>query len=107
MGPLPPARAPRHTGRLRRSAPAVLRSRERDTGVGRDGEDALLAWTGEEKVEGILDLPETRFRSLSISRAEGKILSRYSGDFDPWPRRIEVEDARTGAKLRLTLIARE
>ncbi len=75
--------------------------------LGVDGEDALLAWTGEEKVEGILDLPETRFRSLAISRAEGKILSRYSGDFDPWPRSIEVEDARTGAKLRLTLIARE
>jgi len=74
---------------------------------GVDGEDALLAWTGEEKVEGVLDVPQARFRSLAISRAEGKILSRYSGDFDPWPRRIEVEDARTGAKLRLTLIAKE
>jgi len=75
--------------------------------LGVDGVDALLAWTGEEKVEGILDVPEARFRSLAVSRAEGKILSRYSGDFDPWPRRIEVEDARTGAKLRLTLIGKE
>jgi hypothetical protein len=75
--------------------------------LGVDGADALLAWTGEERVEGILDVSQARFRSLAISRAEGKILSRYSGDFDPWPRRIEVEDARTRAKLRLTLIGRE
>jgi len=75
--------------------------------LGVDGSDALLAWTGEEQVEGILDVPQARFRSLAISRPEGKILSKYSGDFDPWPRRIEVEDARTGAKLRLTLIGKE
>jgi hypothetical protein len=75
--------------------------------LGVDGADALLAWTGEEQVEGILDVAQARFRSLAISRAEGKILSKYSGDFDPWPRRIEVQDARTGAKLRLTLIGRE
>ncbi|HTD53444.1 MAG TPA: hypothetical protein VK780_10505 [Thermoanaerobaculia bacterium] len=75
--------------------------------IGVDGSDALLAWTGEEQVEGILDVPQARFRSLAISRVEGKILSKYSGDFDPWPTRIEVQDARTGAKLRLTLIGRE
>ena len=75
--------------------------------LGVDGADALLAWMGEEKVEGVLDLSEARFRSLAVSRTEGKILSSYSGDFDPWPRRIEVEDARTGAKLRLTLIGKE
>jgi hypothetical protein len=69
--------------------------------------EALLVWNEEERVEGVLDVTEARFHSLAISRPEGKILSTYSGDWDPWPSRIEVVDARTGAKLRLTLIGRE
>jgi hypothetical protein len=74
---------------------------------GMEGRDSLLSWTGEEAVEGILDVAEARFRSLEIRRAEGRILATYSGAYDPWPSRIEVEDARTGGRLRLTLIGRE
>jgi len=74
---------------------------------GFEGGEALLVWPGAERVEGVLDVREARFRSLQIRRREGEIHATYSGELDPWPERIEVVDARTGAKLRLTLIGKE
>lgn len=74
---------------------------------GIDGGDALLRWRGSDLVEGVLDIATSRFKSLEISRAEGKILATYSGAADAWPRRIELEDLGSGGKLKLTLIAAE
>lgn len=74
-------------------------------GVGQG--DALLAWGGEEQVEGILDLARARFKSLRVTRAEGEIVATYAGEFDPWPARIDVVEAETGHRLQLKLLARE
>ena len=48
-----------------------------------------------------------RFRSLELSRGQGKILATYAGAASPWPERIEIEDTASGGRLRLTLIAVE
>ncbi len=74
---------------------------------GVDGRDALLRWSGEEEVEGVFDVARAQFKSLRVVRAEGTILASYSGGVDPWPERIEVEDAHSHSKLRLKLLARE
>jgi len=71
------------------------------------GQDALLRWSDRQRVEGVIDVPRARFRSLRIERAEGAIAATYSGETSDWPRRIELEDLKTGNKLRLTLIAAE
>jgi hypothetical protein len=69
------------------------------------GEDALLRWSGAEQVEGVIDVPRSRFKSLRITRSEGAIAATYSGGSADWPGRIELEDLRTGNALRLTLLA--
>ena len=74
-------------------------------GVG--GDDALLRWSGTEQVEGVIDVPRGRFKSLRITRSEGAIAATYSGESAGWPGRIELEDLKTGNTLRLTLIAAE
>ena len=80
---------------------------ETPTVVGLDGRDALLRWNGGEQVEGVIDLGESRFLSVRVARTGGAILATYSGALDPWPRRLEVQDLRSGSKLRLTLVAQE
>jgi hypothetical protein len=75
--------------------------------AGMDGQDALLRWTGREQVEGVLDLAARRFKSLRVNRPEGAILATYSGGTSSRPQRIELEDVRSGNKLRLSLIAAE
>jgi hypothetical protein len=72
----------------------------------REGE-GLLAWEGAQPAEGVLDVPGAKLRSLTITRPEGMLAARYEGDFAPWPQRVELEDVRTGNKLRLTLIGYE
>jgi hypothetical protein len=74
-------------------------------GVG--GQDALLRWSGGQQVEGVIDVPRARFKSLRIKRSEGTIAATYSGELSTWPRRIELEDLKTGNTLRLTLVAAE
>jgi hypothetical protein len=74
---------------------------------GVEGGDGLLVWKGDPRVEGVLDVARSRFRSLDFSRADGKIAATYSGEFNPWPSHIEVEDAATRGRLRLSLLAVE
>jgi hypothetical protein len=74
---------------------------------GIDAGDALLRWRGAEQVEGVLDVAAARFKSLEVSRGQGKILATYAGAAAPWPERIEIEDTASGGKLRLTLVAVE
>lgn len=75
--------------------------------AGVHGEDALLRWNGREQVEGVIDVPRGRFKSLRITRSEGAIAATYSGESAGWPGRIELEDLKTGNRLRLTLLAAE
>jgi len=75
--------------------------------AGVDGEDALLRWSGGQQVEGVIDVPRSRFKSLRIKRSEGTIAATYSGELSTWPQRIELEDLKTGNRLRLTLVAVE
>ncbi len=75
--------------------------------AGVDGEDALLRWSGAQEVEGVIDVPRARFKSLRIKRSEGAIAATYAGEASAWPRRIDLEDLRSGNTLRLTLIAAE
>jgi hypothetical protein len=75
--------------------------------AGVHGDEGLLAWESPEKAEGVLDVPSGRLRSLRVSAGEGTLEARYGGEFTPWPTRVELEDGRTGHKLRLTLLGRE
>ncbi len=75
--------------------------------AGIDAGDALLRWSGAEDVEGVFDVAEARFKSLRVAGAQGTILATYSGSLNPWPERIDVEEVRSGSKLRLKLLARE
>lgn len=75
--------------------------------AGIDAGDALLKWSGAEDVEGVFDVAEARFKSLRVAGAQGTILATYSGSLNPWPERIDVEEVRSGSKLRLKLLARE
>lgn len=70
-------------------------------------EESLLAWDEPEPAEGVLDVPGAKLRSLTITRPEGTLAATYEGDFAPLPHRVELEDVRTGNKLRLTLIGYE
>lgn len=72
----------------------------------RDG-NALLRWGSAEAVEAVLDVATARLRSLTVVRQDGSIAAVYSGRFDPWPERVELEDGRSGNKLRLVLIGQE
>ncbi len=74
-------------------------------GIG--GENALLRWSEAEQVEGVIEVPRGRFKSLRITRPDGAIAAIYSGESAGWPGRIELEDLRTGNTLRLTLLAAE
>ncbi len=74
---------------------------------GMSGQDALLRWMGRENVEGVLDIPAGRFKSLKVTRSEGAISAAYSGDPSDWPQRIELEDVKSGNTLRLSLIGVE
>jgi hypothetical protein len=71
------------------------------------GHEALLRWSGEEDVEGVLDLEAARFESIRVTRAEGAITAEYPGDPGSWPPRIDLRDRRSGNALRLVLIAAE
>jgi hypothetical protein len=71
------------------------------------GQDALLRWSGAQEVEGVIDVPRARFKSLRIKRSEGAIAATYSGDGSSWPQRIDLEDLKSGNVLRLTLVAAE
>ncbi len=75
--------------------------------AGVHGADALLKWEGSGEIAAVLDLPRSRLRTLTIARPQGEISAAYSGEFAPWPERIEIEEARSGNKLRLVLIGRE
>ena len=85
----------------------VWKGAEEPAVAGMDGQDALLRWTGREQVVGVLDLTAGRFKSLKVTRPEGAICATYSGDTSSRPQRIELEDVRSGNRMRLTLIAAE
>ena len=70
--------------------------------------DALLVWgDAATHVEGVLDVEGGRFRSLEVSRPEGKIVAAYAGTADPWPTQIALQDSASGARMRLKLLTRE
>ena len=85
----------------------VWKGREAPVVVGMNGEVALLRWTGEESVDGILDVVRGRFKSVRVTRAEGAIAASYSGEGSAWPEQIELEDLGSGNTLRLKLVAAE
>ena len=94
--------------------PSALRAllagvwREPDPVVaGVSGDAARLRWSSSARVEGVLDVPHSTFESLRIERPEGAIEARYAGERDPFPRRTDLEDLRTGSRLRLNLVALE
>lgn len=75
-------------------------------GVG--GQDALLRWSdGGQRVEGVIDVPGGRFKSLRIERSEGAIAAIYSGELFSRPQRIDLQDLKSGNSLHLVLIAVE
>jgi hypothetical protein len=67
----------------------------------------LLAFTGRDRVEAVLDLAGTRVETLTIERPEAELVAIYSGRLDPWPEKITIEDRRSGKVLQLTMVARE
>jgi hypothetical protein len=85
----------------------IWKGEEEPAVAGMDGQDALLRWTSREQVEGILDLAAGRFKSLKVTRPEGGLVATYSGDTSSRPQRIELEDVKSGNRMRLTLIAAE
>ena len=85
----------------------IWKGAEQPSVDGMDGQDALLHWTGQEQVEGVLDLAAGRFKSLRVTRPEGAIFATYSGEASSRPRRIELEDVKSGNSMRLSLIGAE
>jgi hypothetical protein len=75
--------------------------------VGESGAQVLLRWAGEEPVDGVFDVGRGELISLRIQRPEGELEARFSGSRSPWPDRIDIEEKRTGSKLRLRLLSRE
>jgi hypothetical protein len=69
--------------------------------------DALLRWSGAQRVEGVIDVSRAEFKTLRIERSEGTISATYSGEGSSWPQKIDLEDLKSGNILRLTLIAAE
>jgi len=80
---------------------------------GTSGGKALLRWSGPEEVEAILDIPSARVSSLEVRRREGAIRATYpEGSAQPEgptgrPRRIDLEDLKSGNVMKLTLVAEE
>ncbi|MEP6768567.1 MAG: hypothetical protein ABJC61_07860 [Acidobacteriota bacterium] len=74
---------------------------------GFDGDDALLAWDGAVRAEGVLNVPAARFTSLRVERGGKTLEATYPGTADPWPSKLEIKDVSTGSTLRLTLVGRE
>jgi hypothetical protein len=94
--------------------PAALRAllsgvwREPGPVVAGIGSDAgRLRWEGPTRVDGVIDLSQTAFESLRIDRTEGSIAAAYSGARDPFPRKVDLEDLRTGSHMKLTLVGVE
>ena len=75
--------------------------------AGFEGGDALLRWSVPVEAAGVLDVATSRFGSIEVSRAEGRIRAGYSGLVAGRPGSIEIEDLASGGKLRLTLVAAE
>lgn len=75
--------------------------------AGKRRDQFLLRWPSRDAAEGLFDLPTGELRRLTVRRAEGELEARYSGARDPWPERIEIEEKRTGSKLKLKLLSRE
>lgn len=71
------------------------------------GEEGLLSWDDPEPAEAVLDVDAAQLRSLKVTAGEGTLEARYSGEFSPWPTRLELEDAGTGNRLRLTMLGNE
>jgi len=75
--------------------------------VGERGGEVLLRWPGKQTVEGVFDVGRGELLSLRVARAEGDLEAKFSGTRDPWPSGIEIEEKRSGSKLRLKLLSRE
>jgi hypothetical protein len=67
----------------------------------------LLRWNGAFPAEGVFNLDRAELGTLRINRTDGELEARFSGRRDPWPDRIEIEEKRTGSRLRLKLLSRE
>ena len=72
----------------------------------RDGR-ALLRWEKGDRATAVFDVEHGRLVSLRVARPQGELIVRYSGRWNPWPERIELEEASSGNKMRLSLIGRE
>jgi hypothetical protein len=75
--------------------------------AGENGSEVLLRWTGEDAAEGIFDVGRGELTLLRVERPDGRLEARFSGSRNPWPDRIEIEEKRTGSRLRLKLLSRE
>jgi hypothetical protein len=77
--------------------------------AGADGDDGLLRWkaAGGVVVEGILDVPGARLKSLRVEGPRGKLFVEFSGTFDPWPEVVLLSDLKSGRSLKLRCVAVE
>ncbi len=82
--------------------------REGDPEVaGQRGSQILLRWPDRPPTDGILDLDRGEIVRLTVRRTEGELEARYSGARAPWPEGIEIDEKRTGSRLKLKLLAQE
>lgn len=75
--------------------------------VGERGSEVLLRWSGDDAADGVFDVARGELRSLRVARSDADLEAQFLGSRNPWPDRIEIDEKRTGSKLRLKLISRE
>ncbi len=74
---------------------------------GFQGDEALLAWEGAMRAQGVLSVKAARLTSLRVERGRQTLEATYAGTAEPWPSRLEILDLSSGSSLRLTLVGRE
>jgi hypothetical protein len=101
---LEPVRLPEH--QLRALLAGVWREGDPEI-AGQRGSEVLLRWPDRPSSDGILDLDRGELMRLTVRRAEGELEARYSGARAPWPEAIEIDEKRTGSRLKLKLLGSE
>ena len=74
---------------------------------GCDGDDCLLVWSARVEVSAVLDRREQRVRSMTLAGERGKLFVTYTGEADPWPRRVAATEEKSGRGLKLELVGKE
>jgi hypothetical protein len=71
--------------------------------VGADRDDSLLFWEapGGYRIEGVLDVPAAKLKSLRAHGPNGELSVAFPGNFAPWPEVVEIVSEKTGQALRL------